>query len=194
MKRLFIRRFALLVAGAIALAACTEPLSVPQVELPAQAKSIAVPGVENVHQVSKELYRSGQPDKEGFSALEKMGVRSVLNLRDAHIDARKAAHTELHLMAYPVAARAVTESDVENCLRLLQHSPKPVLVHCRQGSNRTGIVVAAYRIVYQGWSVEAAEKELRDDAYGYSSFWCSNLVKLLRQTDWQAMKQRLQQN
>lgn len=194
MKRCFIRKFVPMVMGAIALASCSEQLPVPQVELPEQAKSMAVQGVENFHQVSEDLYRSAQPDEEGFSALEKMGIRSVLNFREYYIDAQKARHTNLHLMAYPVAARAVTEADVENCLRLLQSAPKPLLVHCRQGSNRTGIMVAAYRIVYQGWSVDAAEKELRDDTYGYSSFWCGNLVKLLRQTDWQAMKQRLQQN
>ncbi len=194
MKQSLIRRFVPMVAGALALAACSEQPAVPQVEQPTQAKSIAVQGVENFHRVSEELYRSGQPDKEGFTALETMGIRSVLNLREYHKDTRKARHTDLHLMAYPVAAGEVTESDVENCLRLLQQAPKPLLVHCWHGSDRTGIVVAAYRIVYQGWSVEAAEKEFRDDTYGHHEFWYGNLVKLLRQTDWQAMKQRLQQN
>ena len=194
MKSFFIRKFVPVVAGAIALAACSEQPAVPQVEQPAQAKSITLQGVENFHRVSEDLYRSGQPEQEGFTALEKMGVRSVLNLREYHKDTRKARHTDLHLMAYPVAAGEVTEADVENCLRLLQNAPKPLLVHCWHGSDRTGIVVAAYRIVYQGWSVEAAEKEFRDDTYGHHEFWYGNLVKLLRQTDWLAMKQRLQQN
>lgn len=173
------------------LAACSDSSAVPTVPQPERAQAVALSGVENLHRVSEELYRSGQPESEGFTALEQMGVRSVLNLREYHKDTRKARHTNLHLMAYPVAAGQVTAADVENCLRLLQDAPKPALVHCWHGSDRTGIVVAAYRIIYQGWSIEAAEKEFRDDTYGHHEFWYGNLVQLLRSTDWQAMKQRL---
>lgn len=173
------------------LAACSDSPAGPTVPQPERAQAVALSGVENLHRVSEELYRSGQPESEGFTALEQMGVRSVLNLREYHKDTRKARHTNLHLMAYPVAAGQVTAADVENCLRLLQDAPKPALVHCWHGSDRTGIVVAAYRIIYQGWSIEAAEKEFRDDTYGHHEFWYGNLVQLLRSTDWQAMKQRL---
>ena len=176
---------------ALLCAACTEQPQVPAVAQPERAQNVSLSGVENLHRVSADLYRSGQPDAEGFTALEQLGIRSVLNLREYHKDTRKARHTGLHLMAYPVAAGQVTAGDVENCLRLLQQAPKPALVHCWHGSDRTGIVVAAYRIIYQGWSVEEAEKEFRDDTYGHHEFWYGNLVQLLRQTDWQAMKQRL---
>lgn len=190
----FTRRIILSAAAPIVLSvltACSDSPSVPAVAQPERAQVVTLKGVENLHRVSAELYRSGQPEPEGFTALEQMGVRSVLNLREYHKDTRKARHTDLHLMAYPVAAGQVTAADVENCLRLLQDAPKPALVHCWHGSDRTGIVVAAYRIIYQGWSVEAAEKEFRDDTYGHHEFWYGNLVELLRNTDWQAMKQRL---
>lgn len=183
-------------AGAVllglVLTGCFEHPAEPQAEQPERAQNVCLNGVENLHRVSSELYRSGQPDKDGFSALEQLGVRSVLNLREYHKDTRKARHTELHLMAYPVAAGEVTEADVENCLRLIQDAPKPLLVHCWHGSDRTGIIVAAYRIIYQGWSVEEAEKEFRDDTYGHHEFWYGNLVELLRRTDWDAMRRRLQ--
>ena len=155
------------------------------------AESISLSGVENCYKISEELYRSAQPEREGFTALQKMGVRSVLNLREFHKDTRKARHTQLHLMAYPVAAGEVTAADVENCLALIAGAPKPVLVHCWHGSDRTGIVVAAYRIVFQNWSVEDAEKEFRDDRFGYHEFWYGNLLELLRTTDWAAMRARL---
>jgi protein tyrosine/serine phosphatase len=66
-----------------------------------------------------------------------------------------------------------------------------VLVHCWHGSDRTGIVVAAYRIVFQNWNVEEAEKEFRDERFGYHEFWYKNLLKLLRETDWDAMRTRI---
>ena len=85
----------------------------------------------------------------------------------------------------------MTAADVENCLALIAGAPKPVLVHCWHGSDRTGIVVAAYRIVFEKWSVEEAEKEFRDERFGYHEFWYGNLLELLRKTDWAAMRERL---
>ncbi|MBR5894975.1 MAG: tyrosine-protein phosphatase [Akkermansia sp.] len=155
------------------------------------AKAVELDGVENLHQVSPVLYRSGQPTPKGFSQLQQLGVRSVLNLREYHKDTRRAAHTNLQLMAYPVAAGAVTETDVENCLRLLINAPKPVLVHCWHGSDRTGIVVAAWRIVMENRNIAEAEAEFRNDIYGHHEFWYGNLVELLRTTDWDAMRERL---
>lgn len=175
----------------LASVACTEPTPEPAAEGVVQARALHLNGVDNLYRVCDDLYRSGQPDEKGFAALEKLGVRSVLNLREYHKDTRKARLTGLHLMAYPVAAGEVTAADVEACLRLLQEAPKPVLVHCWHGADRTGIIVAAYRIVYQGWSVAAAEREFMADAYGHHEFWYGNLVKLLRGTDWAAMRSRL---
>jgi len=155
------------------------------------AEALTLEGVENLHRVNTKLYRSAQPTPQGFSNLQALGVRSVLNLREYHRDTRKARHTDLHLMAYPVAAGQVTAADVENCLKLLADAPKPALVHCWHGSDRTGIVVAAWRIVYENRSVEEAEAEFRNDRYGHHEFWYGNLVELLRSTDWDAMRERL---
>ena len=155
------------------------------------AQAVELEGVENLHRVSAELYRSGQPTPVGFTNLQTLGIRSVLNLREYHKDTRRARHTDLHLMAYPVAAGQVTAADIENCLNLIAQAPKPVLVHCWHGSDRTGIVVAAYRIVFEGYSVQAAEAEFRTETYGHHEFWYGNLVELLRSTDWQAMRQKL---
>ena len=176
------------------MVACKEHSPVPHhVAQPKHAQPVHLNGVENMHQISDELYRSGQPEKEGFTELERHGIRTVLNLREYHKDTKKAAHTKLHLVAYPMAAGEVTVKDIENCLRIIESSPKPVLVHCWHGSDRTGIIVAAYRIVYEGWSVDEAEKEFRDDTYGHHEFWYKNLVSLLRHTDWEAVKKRLRE-
>ncbi len=180
----------LLCAVFVAAPACvqTTPPVVPGLRL---AEPLAAEGVENLHRVSPVLYRSAQPTPQGFSSLQNLGLRSVLNLREYHSDTRKAAHTDLNLMAYPMAAGQVTAEDVEKCLRLIADAPKPVLVHCWHGSDRTGIIVAAWRIVYGNYSVEEAEAEFRTECYGHHEFWYPNLTKLLRTTDWAAMRARL---
>lgn len=151
----------------------------------------ALPGVENAYKVSPTLYRSGQPDEAGFRSIEAAGIKSVLNLREYHSDDDEATRTSLQLIHYPVAAGKVSEQDIETILNLLRNAPKPVLVHCWHGSDRTGIVVAAYRIVEQRHSVEAAEKEFTDARFGHHEFWYGNLRRLLRQTDWNALRKRL---
>lgn len=151
----------------------------------------ALPGVENAYRVSPTLYRSGQPTEEGFRLIEAAGIRSVLNLREYHSDDDEAEGTALQLIHYPVAAGKVSEQDIEAILRLLRKAPKPVLVHCWHGSDRTGIVVAAYRIIEQSHSVEAAKKEFTDDRFGHHEFWYGNLSKLLQQTNWTELRDRL---
>lgn len=150
-----------------------------------------LPGIENCYRVSKDVYRSGQPDETGFRLLQTIGVKSVLNLREYHRDVRKAAGTKLQLLHYPVAAGEVTTEDLEKILLMLRRAPKPVLVHCWHGSDRTGIVIAAYRIVEQNVSVEEAEAEFADEKFGHHEFWYGNLRRLLRETDWAAFKQRI---
>lgn len=156
-----------------------------------EAPPPALHAVENSYRVSSELYRSGQPDKKGFRTIERAGIKSVLNLREYHTDDDEAAGTKLKLLHYPIAAGSVTEQDIEQILRLLRSAPKPVLVHCWHGSDRTGITIAAYRIVEQGFSVEAAEKEFTDECFGHHEFWYGNLRRLLHQIDWVSLRQRL---
>lgn len=156
-----------------------------------EAETVVWQGVENSYRVSDELYRSGQPDEEGFRAIEAMGIKTILNLREYHKDDKKASKTNLLLLHYPVAAGAVTTADLAAIMRLIRNAPKPLLVHCWHGSDRTGIVVATYRIIEQGADVDAAEKEFTDERFGHHEFWYGNLRRLLRSTDWADFKKTL---
>ena len=162
-------------------------------EAPAVAEKCEVEGVQNLYKINDDLYRSGQPTPHGLGKLWEMGVRTILNMREYHRDGRKVRHTPLRLLEYPVSTGEVTEKDVENCLRMMADADRPILVHCWHGSDRTGIIVAAYRIIYENWTVAQAEAEFRREEYGHHDFWYGNLVVLLRGTDWTAMRERLQE-
>ncbi|MEI6501639.1 MAG: protein-tyrosine phosphatase family protein, partial [Armatimonadota bacterium] len=43
------------------------------------------------------------------------------------------------------------------------------LVHCAAGSDRTGTMVAVYRVMEQGWPVEQAAQEL--PRFGFHEVW-----------------------
>jgi protein tyrosine/serine phosphatase len=135
---------------------------------PRWAEAVSVDGVPNLHQVSKFLYRSGQPQAKGFKALENLGVRSVINLRTAHSDVDLLKGTNLRYTNIKMDARNLKQDDIISILKILQRKEEgPFLVHCHRGADRTGLIVALYRIVFQGWSKEAAINEMKNGGYGY---------------------------
>ncbi len=156
------------------------------------ATPIEVEDARNCYRLSPELYRSGQPGDDGFKALEKLGLKSVLNLREYHSDTDKAEGTGLRLYRIKLAAGKVTREELMNCLLVISTAPKPILVHCWHGSDRTGIVCAAYRIVMQGWTPEKALEELMDERFGHHRSYYSNLEELIRTTDWKVFKKEFQ--
>ena len=76
-------------------------------------------------------------------------------------------------------------------LRQFRAAPKPVLVHCWHGSDRTGSVVAAYRIAFQNWTPAAALDELRHGGYGYHEKWFPNIIALFEKLDAAELRRRV---
>lgn len=126
--------------------------------------------------------------------MEKLGLKSILNLREYHSDTNEAKHTGLRLYRIKLAAGKVTREELMNCLLVIDSAAKPILVHCWHGSDRTGIVCAAYRIVIQGWAPEQALEELMDERFGHHRSYYSNLAKLVRATDWKVFKEEFRKN
>lgn len=85
----------------------------------------------------------------------------------------------------------LTVADLVNALRVLHDAPKPVLVHCWHGSDRTGAVVAAYRIVFQDWTPAAAADEFQHGGFGYHERWFPHLVSLLTTLDVAEVRRRV---
>lgn len=147
----------------------------------------------NFHEVDpvNGIYRSAQPDHEEFAALEKRGFRSVLNLRNFHSDRGRLNGLKIREFAVPCNAGSMTEEHVYEALRIIRDEPKSLLIHCWHGSDRTGTVVAAYRIVFNGRDVESAIAEMCEETFGHHATIYGNLPELLRSIDWEKMRTRL---
>ncbi len=131
------------------------------------ATPVASANLKNLYRVDEGLYRSDQPSRAGFRELWDMGVREVLNLRSMRNDDHKARGLGLRLHHIRMnAGNPETEEFVE-ALRIIRDRRGPLVIHCWHGSDRTGIVTALYRMVFQDWTRERAIDELKYGGYGY---------------------------
>jgi hypothetical protein len=122
----------------------------------------------NFGEVSTILYRGGQPSKVGFRILAKMGINIVVDLRGSRDSERKiVTHLGIRYVALPWHCSFPRDKVFAQFLTLLRNNPgKKVFVHCRLGDDRTGMMIASYRMAQQGWSAEKAEKEM--EKFGFS--------------------------
>lgn len=121
----------------------------------------------NFHQVNSQLYRGGQPKPGGLPRLKALGIKTIVNLRgeDAQTQAEGAEARELGLAYYSISLPEFSgpkEGDVQRVLDII-NAPEnqPVFVHCRRGKDRTGTIIACYRITHDGWNSADAKKEAR---------------------------------
>lgn len=147
------------------------------------ACKIELSGCPNLHKVSDVLYRSAQPEDEGFEELSKIGIKTVVNLRKWHSDRDELEGSGI---GYVPIKMKTWEPEDEHVIAFLKTvcdpAKQPVLVHCQHGADRTGTMVAIYRIVVQGWEKDEAIKEMIEGGYNYHSMW-TMLPKFIRELD-----------
>lgn len=138
--------------------------------------------LKNWHQVDELVYRSEQPDAAAMREVSSLGIKRVLNLREFHNDDDEVAGTVLKTAHLPINAARIKDEDVIRALQTIKASKEPILIHCWHGADRTGAMVAMYRIVEQGWSREAALDELENGGFGYHSIY-QNIPRYIEQVD-----------
>jgi protein tyrosine/serine phosphatase len=152
------------------------------------ARPVIETSVGNLFQVSPDLYRSEQPDRSGIADLKSLGIKTFMNLREYHSDGAYFEQAGFALLRHAMAAGSVSADDLVIVLRQIREAPKPVLVHCWHGSDRTGFIVAGYRLVFQGWSKADAIDELRRGGFGYHERTYPNVKKTIETLDVEAIK------
>ena len=146
--------------------------------------------IKNIHQVSANVYRSGQPHRKGFKALEAAGFTEIINLRTIWSDRCRAGNTHLKLSHIRVVTQRMSEEDLVIIFRQIERAHGKVLVHCWHGSDRTGTVIALYRILYQGWDKEKAISEMIHGGYGFHKIF-KHLPRLIREIDIASFRQKI---
>lgn len=144
------------------------------------ATLVEKPGLPNVYKVADEVYRGAQPTTQGFQELYKMGIKTVVNLRFRHSDLDDLGKIGLAYIEIPMNAWHPKDEDVVKFLQIVTDPEKvPVFVHCQHGADRTGVMVASYRIIIQGWSKDQAIAEMTEGGFGFHAVWI-NLPRFIR--------------
>jgi tyrosine-protein phosphatase SIW14 len=132
------------------------------------AQKSVVAGIQNFGIVSPNLLRGAQPTTEGFEQLSKKGVTMVVDLRDDGGHERaEVMKLGMQYVSIPWHCYDPHDDAVAQFLTLLRdNADKKIFVHCRQGTDRTGMMIAAYRMTQQGWTAQEARKEM--EAFGFS--------------------------
>jgi protein tyrosine/serine phosphatase len=152
--------------------------------------------------VPDRVFRSGQMTAEGFAdAFARLGIRTVINVQDdfpdprldhdffSHETVRESEWCARHGVRYValspdlISRRRVGPEHpavIDDFLRVLDDERiYPVLIHCRAGLHRTGVLCAVYRTEYQGWTPAEAFAELK--AHGFGDWACTSANDYVKQ-------------
>jgi tyrosine-protein phosphatase SIW14 len=147
--------------------------------------------IEGCYRVSPDLLRCEQPAARDIPDLRALGIRSVVNLRRWNTDPRELTAAGFQVLVHRLEADTLSLDDLVAALRVIRAAPKPVLLHCWHGSDRTGSVVAAYRIVFQDWSPADALDELSHGGFGYHEKGFPAVVALFGTLDAAELRRRV---
>jgi len=159
----------------------------------AQAQTKQSP-IINFHEVTPKVFRGARPENQAsFAYLKNLGIKTVIDLQggdpknedfgwlvpyvepgetpqEIQAEKRSVEFNGMSFMSAPLDSLSlVDEKEAETIRAVLEimNTPayQPVYVHCAHGADRTGLVVALYRMKYQGWSAQQAHQEMVQDGH-----------------------------
>jgi len=126
-----------------------------------------IDGIENFRKVNDRIYRGAQPSQASWPSLAKLGVKTVIDLRreteHSIADERRAVEAAgMKYVNFPMNGfDTPTSSQMHKVLALMEGSD-PVFVHCKQGRDRTGTVIATWRMAREQWPNARALAEAQE--------------------------------
>ena len=150
----------------------------------ARATSMAIQGVPNAGNVNGTLYRGAQPHDSSYADLQKLGMGIVVDLRgeSGEVSAEKKAVESLGMKFVNLpwsGAGLPSRDELLTFFTLLRDNPdQKIFLHCQYGADRTGVMIALYRIAVDHWTPDQAIAEMKD--FHYHSFMLPHLAKYVK--------------
>lgn len=136
-------------------------------------EKLTVPGIANVGRLNTHLYRGAQPTIAAYTSLKALGIDTVVRLSTGEeFIAGEREHVEslgMRFVSLPWRAADVpSDEQVQAFLDLFREQPShTIFVHCREGVDRTGVMIALYRIAVDHFTADQAVAEMKAFHYRY---------------------------
>ena len=136
----------------------------------------------NLFKINDNLYRGGQPSEAGINELKRLGLRTVINLRSETGRTRKeedwVRSAGMRFLNVPLNNWLGPKDDTIDRIvtELYRRDNHPVFVHCNRGADRTGTIIAVYRMTKDGWTAHEANKEAEQFGLGWWQIWMKDYV------------------
>ena len=143
-------------------------LSPPKAFANSVAPAPAKLGISRFVEVEPGFARGGRPSEADVRALAARGYKTVVSLRHGTLEGEWVRSAGMEFIQIPMdsgpfGAPAPSEAQVRTFLAAVGDPAKrPVFVHCKRGRDRTGVMVALYRVARNGWSAEQAIAEMEE--------------------------------
>ena len=132
----------------------------------------------NFHQVDKDLYRSAQPTKKQLEKLiKKYNLKTIINLRgkehlkDLEYEEEIAKKYNVDLINIKLNSRDLPKKrDILKLIDIFNSIRYPALIHCKSGSDRTGLVAVLYLYLIKKVPLKKALKQLNFFPYGHIKY------------------------
>lgn len=143
-----------------------------------------------LYKMSDSLYRSALPRVHDVEWLQENKIQTVINFYQKP-DSFWLHDTRIEQIQIPLRTDRIDDVDVLRVLRSIASAEQKgkVLMHCKHGQNRTGLIAAMYRIVFEGWSKADAMAEMQQGYGGEERMDGAN--RYLENVDVDAIKQAL---
>lgn len=143
----------------------------------------SAPGIHNFDKVDAHVYRGAQPTTEGFQYLAKLGVHTIVDLREAgdraQAEERVVTGAGMQYINVPMTGLTPpTDAEIVKLLAIMEDGTTgPVFVHCWRGADRTGAVIAAYHIDHDQWDNNRALRDAKAHAMAFFQFPRENFIR-----------------
>ena len=140
----------------------------------------------NLFQVTPDIWRGSRPEKLADFVAIRAQFKSVIDLEGGNLYEAEGSTLNLPEIPEPITTAQIvfpfcapSVDKIEEIARAINSAPKPVFVHCREGRDRTGIAIGAWRSIYGDWTKAEAWAEMKK--FGYRYYWNFGLNKTWRE-------------
>ena len=139
-------------------------------------------GLPNFEQVDAHLFRGAKPLPAGYDELAKRGVVTVIDFRKPEAGEEERLATQekdIEYIAEPMPGLRAPDRETAGRVLSVMNDPErqPVFIHCRRGADRTGTMVALYRITHDCWTAEKAIQEARAHGMSWVEFGMRRFIR-----------------